>query len=110
MPETGNGPICLVNNWDLYTRNNTVYQANGQRRYVVSDLGSAFGRTGSAFSRSKGDLEDYSDSPFSIRVLLSFSLSRRRSGSILPRTCFCGASLAKSKCVVWASANPGAAA
>lgn len=34
----------LINNWDLKDGNNIILQTGGERRYVVSDLGSAFGR------------------------------------------------------------------
>ena len=48
--------MALVNNWDLSTINNSIYQVEGQRRYVVSDLGASFGSTGNSFTRSKGNL------------------------------------------------------
>ena len=57
--------VALVNNWDLKQSNNAVYNLRGQElRYVVSDLGATFGKTGGDWSRSKGDLEDYLESPF----------------------------------------------
>ncbi|MDQ3800743.1 MAG: hypothetical protein M3384_14950 [Acidobacteriota bacterium] len=36
--------MALINNWDLKDGNNIILQSRGERRYVVSDLGSAFGR------------------------------------------------------------------
>ena len=40
--------MALINNWDLKTENNSVYDlGNGRQRYVVADLGASFGRTGS---------------------------------------------------------------
>jgi hypothetical protein len=61
--------MALVNNWDLKEDNNKIYDEHGaESRYVVSDLGASFGKTGSAFTRSKGDPEDYSESKFIERV------------------------------------------
>lgn len=34
----------LINNWDLKDGNNIILQSGGERRFVVSDLGSAFGK------------------------------------------------------------------
>jgi hypothetical protein len=60
--------MALLNNWDLKASNNAIYDVNGEQRYVVSDLGATFGRTGSNFTRSKGDIDDYSQSKFIKRV------------------------------------------
>jgi len=56
--------MCLVNNWDLAADNNSIYEADGERRYLVSDVGASFGSTGSSISRSKGKLDDYAKSKF----------------------------------------------
>lgn len=57
--------MALLNNWDLKKDNNKIYrEGNREIRYVVSDLGSSFGKTGDLFSRSKGDVEDYLESKF----------------------------------------------
>ena len=57
--------MALMNNWDLKEVNNAIYaRGRGELRYVVSDLGATFGKTGSDWSRSKGDLEDYLESRF----------------------------------------------
>jgi hypothetical protein len=56
--------MALINNWDLLTKNNTVYEVDGQRRYVVSDLGASFGHTGNVLSGTKDNLEDYVNSKF----------------------------------------------
>jgi hypothetical protein len=56
--------MALINNWDLLTKNNTVYEVDGQRRYVVSDLGGSFGHTGNVLSGTKDNLEDYEKSKF----------------------------------------------
>ena len=46
--------MALMNNWDLKTSNNAIYEA-GAELYLVSDLGGTFGRTGSNFTLSKGN-------------------------------------------------------
>jgi hypothetical protein len=58
--------MALINNWDLKDVNNTVYEYDGKRIYMVTDLGASFGTTGFAVTRaeSKGNLESYTDSKF----------------------------------------------
>jgi hypothetical protein len=56
--------MALINNWDLITVNNKVYEADGKRQYVVSDLGATFGKSGNEFTRKKGNLEAYAQSQF----------------------------------------------
>lgn len=57
--------MALINNWDLKESNNAIYDVQGREmRYVVSDLGATFGKTGDDWSRSKGDLKDYLKSSF----------------------------------------------
>jgi hypothetical protein len=57
--------MALLNNWDLKQVNNAIYDGGGRElRYLVSDLGGTFGRTGGKGRRSKGNLEDYSESKF----------------------------------------------
>jgi hypothetical protein len=56
--------MCLVNNWDLAADNNAIYEVDGERHYLVSDVGASFGSTGSSISRSKGKLDDYAKSKF----------------------------------------------
>ena len=57
--------MALMNNWDLKKMNNAIYEVEGrERRYVVSDLGATFGKTGGDWTRSKGSLEDYLESRF----------------------------------------------
>jgi len=56
--------MCLVNNWDLAADNNAIYEADGERRYLVSDVGASFGSTGNSISRSKGKPDDYAKSKF----------------------------------------------
>lgn len=56
--------MSLVNNWDLKDINNSIYAVGTERRYLVSDLGATFGKTGSSLSRSKSDLNEYENSTF----------------------------------------------
>jgi hypothetical protein len=57
--------MALMNNWDLKEVNNAIYDVDRrERRYVVSDLGATFGRTGGGWTRSKGSVEDYLESRF----------------------------------------------
>jgi hypothetical protein len=56
--------MSLVNNWDLSEENNSIDEIDGQRRYVVSDLGATFGNTGNSITRSKSEPKDYADSTF----------------------------------------------
>jgi hypothetical protein len=56
--------MALINNWDLTTVNNEVYEVGGERHFVVKDLGASFGNTGNRFTRSKGVAEDYATAKF----------------------------------------------
>jgi hypothetical protein len=57
--------MALMNKWDLKQQNNGIYRlGDGDLRYVVSDLGDTFGKTGGDWTRSKGNLEDYLESKF----------------------------------------------
>lgn len=56
--------MALMNNWDIKSLNNAIYDAGTERRYVVSDIGATFGRTGNTFRRSKDNLEHYQKSRF----------------------------------------------
>lgn len=56
--------MAVLNNWDLKTSNNSVYEVDGERRYVVSDVGATFGNTGSQITRSKSDPDEYEKSRF----------------------------------------------
>ena len=61
--------MALMNNWDLKEVNNAIYVHEGrEQRYVVSDLGATFGKTGGKWSRSKGDVGDYLESGFVEKV------------------------------------------
>jgi hypothetical protein len=57
--------MAMINNWDLKSANNAIYAVKGEPpRYVVSDLGASFGKTGGIGSRTKSDLEHYAKSKF----------------------------------------------
>jgi hypothetical protein len=73
--------MALMNNWDLKESNNAIYEESGERpRYVVSDLGATFGRTGNPLVRSKDNLRDYRRTRFIQKVKpeqVDFFLSSR---------------------------------
>ena len=56
--------MSMLNNWDLKQINNSVYEVDGETRYVVSDVGATFGKTGDPLTRSKSDLKGYEKSKF----------------------------------------------
>jgi hypothetical protein len=56
--------MALLNNWDLKEVNNSIYEARGERRYVVTDLGASFGNTGNTLTRSKSEPQEYADAKF----------------------------------------------
>ena len=59
--------MALMNNWDVKTINNAVYEVPGEEpKYAVSDLGATFGSTGGlgTMRRNKSRLDDYSESKF----------------------------------------------
>jgi hypothetical protein len=57
--------MALLNNWDLKQANNAIYDVKGEElRYLVSDLGGTFGKTGGDWTRSKGNLDNYLESEF----------------------------------------------
>ena len=61
--------MALMNNWDLKEVNNAIYQEQGEEpRYVISDLGATFGRTGNPLVRSKNNLRDYARTKFIQKV------------------------------------------
>jgi len=73
--------MALINNWDLKQVNNAIYRLNGtETRYVVSDLGATFGETGDAFTRSRSNPSDYSETSFVQKVTpdhVDFNLKSR---------------------------------
>ena len=63
--------MALINNWDLKDDNNAILRAGGIARYLVSDLGSSFGKLPYAsapilnrFGRSVNDPVDFVNSTF----------------------------------------------
>jgi hypothetical protein len=58
--------MALINNWDLKDVNNAVVERDGQRIYMISDLGATFGTVRYEIKRSeaKGNLDNYTDSKF----------------------------------------------
>jgi len=73
--------MALMNNWDLKEVNNAIYEEPGEKpRYVISDLGATFGRTGNPLVRSKDNLRDYRRTKFIQKVKpeeVDFFLSSR---------------------------------
>ena len=60
--------MAFVNNWDLKDINNSLEEADGQRRCVVTDVGASFGKTGNTIVRSKSVENDYVSSKFIEKV------------------------------------------
>jgi len=56
--------MAFMNNWDIKPDNNAIYEEGGEQRYVVSDVGATFGRSGNTLTRTKDNLEHYRDSKF----------------------------------------------
>jgi hypothetical protein len=72
--------MALINNWDLKEINNAIYETGEGPRYVVSDLGASFGKTGNSITRSKNNSGDYSGTRFIQKVTpehVDFFLSSR---------------------------------
>jgi hypothetical protein len=60
--------MVFINNWDMKDDNNAILATKGvtnsERRYIISDLGATFGKTGGIFSRSRNKPSDYVKSEF----------------------------------------------
>jgi len=62
--------MLLLNNWDIKDSNNKILQTNdsesgeAELRYIISDLGGTFGKTGGVLSRSRNDYEDFAKARF----------------------------------------------
>ena len=60
--------MVLLNNWDMKDDNNAILAKKGvtdsERRYIISDLGATFGKTGGVFSRSRNKPSDYVKAEF----------------------------------------------
>lgn len=63
--------MALINNWDLKNVNTAIYELpQGERYYVVSDLGGTFGKAGGLLTLSKGNVKHYAGSRFIRKVRL----------------------------------------
>ena len=63
--------MALVNNWDLKdTNNKVIYMPDngGELRYVISDLGATFGKTGGPIAHSRNEPEKYIKTGFVEKV------------------------------------------
>lgn len=60
--------MALINNWDLKDDNNQILATRGvldsERRFIISDLGGSFGKTGGFFSRTRNKPSDYVKAEF----------------------------------------------
>jgi hypothetical protein len=61
--------MVLINNWDMKDANNKILVAqsdNGaaEARYVISDLGGSFGKTGGMLTRSRNKPDDFVEANF----------------------------------------------
>ena len=78
----------LVNNWDLKDENNKILfvpseGGQGELRYIISDLGATFGKTGGAISHSRNEPEKYVKTKFIEGVeagKVKFAYSGKNSG------------------------------
>jgi hypothetical protein len=61
--------MALINNWDMKDDNNEILATRGETtggelRYIISDLGGSFGKTGGIISRSRNKPSDYVKAEF----------------------------------------------
>jgi hypothetical protein len=78
----------LLNNWDLKDENNKILLVPGEDgqnelRYIISDLGATFGKTGGAISHSRNEPEKYVKTKFVEGVeagKVKFAYSGKNSG------------------------------
>jgi hypothetical protein len=56
--------MALLNNWDLKAVNNSIYEVDNERRFLVSDLGATLGNSGNYFTRSKSSIDSYTQTKF----------------------------------------------
>lgn len=63
--------MAFINNWDMKSANNVIIKDGNLRKYVISDLGVSFGKTGSnplplfwRIGRSRNNPRDYSRAKF----------------------------------------------
>ena len=66
--------MLMINNWDMKNDNNETLAVRDQAasdrklRYIISDLGGSFGKTGGFFSRSRNEPSDYVKAVFIEKV------------------------------------------
>src|SRR5688572_1149367 len=66
--------MVMINNWDMKDDNNEILAmrgdttGEGELRYIISDLGASFGKTGGFFSRSRNNPSDYEKAEFIKKV------------------------------------------
>ena len=66
--------MVLINNWDMKDDNNEILAVRGdttgegELRYIISDLGASFGKTGGFFARSRNEPSDFQKSVFIKKV------------------------------------------
>jgi len=62
----------MINNWDMKDDNNQILaskdDASAPLRYIISDLGGTFGKTGGVISRSRNKPSDYVKATFIEKV------------------------------------------
>jgi hypothetical protein len=71
--------MALMNNWDVKKDNNAIYLADGERHYVVTDVGATFGKTAQS-KGTKSNVAHYANSKFIHEVTpthVSFVLTTR---------------------------------
>jgi len=76
--------MVMINNWDMKDDNNEILAmrgdttGEGELRYIISDLGGSFGKTGGFLSRSRNKPSDYEKADFIKKVngdVIDFSYS-----------------------------------
>jgi hypothetical protein len=66
--------MVMINNWDMKDDNNEILAergattGEGELRYIISDLGGSFGKTGGFISRSRNKPSDYVKADFIEKV------------------------------------------
>src|SRR2546423_20727 len=66
--------MVMINNWDMKDDNNEILATRGdttgegELRYIISDLGGSFGKTGGVISRSRNKPSDYEKATFIEKV------------------------------------------
>jgi len=66
--------MVMINNWDMKDDNNEILAergnttGEGELRYIISDLGGTFGKTGGVISRSRNKPSDYVKAKFIEKV------------------------------------------